>query len=159
MTRTFEPALDRILVRPTVETESKGGVLLPQISREKAKKSRSLPTQFGEVLAVGPGPRLESGEHCPLGVKVGDTVAWCCAIELAISFSDEELVVIDENSLLGKVMEAVQTELRTSEPAVYFPASGEIKTLCPYCAAENIVPSNSKGNVYTCGCGMKFIAG
>ena len=106
MTRTFEPALDRILVRPIVETESKGGVLLPQVSREKAKKSRSLPTQFGEVLAVGPGPRLESGEHCPMNIKIGDTVAWCCAIELAIDFSDEELIVIDENALLGVVRDA-----------------------------------------------------
>ncbi|MCP4596219.1 hypothetical protein [Neptuniibacter sp.] len=104
--RIFEPALDRVLVRPIVETESKGGVILPKIDREKAKKSRSLPTQFGEVLAVGPGPRLEDGSHCPMKVKVGDTIAWCCAVELAINYNDEELVVIDENALLGVVREA-----------------------------------------------------
>ena len=106
MTRTFEPALDRILVRPIVETESKGGVLLPKINREDAKRKRHLPTQFGEVLAVGPGPRLETGKHCPLGVKVGDTIAWCCAVELAINFSDKDLIVIDENALLGVVKDA-----------------------------------------------------
>lgn len=106
MIRTFKPCLDRILVRPTVETESKGGVLLPKFNREDAKKKRHLPTQFGEVIAVGPGPRLETGEHCDMGIKVGDTIAWCCAIELAINFDGEDLIVVDENSLLGVVKDA-----------------------------------------------------
>ena len=160
--RTFEPALDRMLVRPIVKTETKGGVLLPQISREQAKKSRSLPTQFGEVVAVGPGPRLETGEHCPMNIKVGDTVAWCCAVELAINFSEEELVVIDENALLGVVREAVQDRLATTKPAVYFPVPRETRVLCPYCARDQIVPDNSKGSGQTCvntDCDMKFIVG
>lgn len=109
MKRIFEPALDRVLVRPTVETHSKGGIALPpRMSREQAAKKRSqqLPTQFGEVVAVGPGPRLEDGSHCRMKVDVGDTVAWCCAIELAINYNDEELIVIDENALLGVVREA-----------------------------------------------------
>lgn len=110
MTRTFEPALDRILVRPIVETKSKGGVLLPpKLSREQAAKRKNvaqLPTQFGVVLAVGPGPRLETGKHCPMKVKVGDTVAWCNRYELIIDFDGEELPVIDENSLLGVVRDA-----------------------------------------------------
>lgn len=108
MTRTFEPSLDRILVRPVVETVSKGGIMLPKISRDQVKRrpQQSLPTQFGEVLAVGPGPRLETGEYCDMGIKVGQTIAWCCAVELAVNFDGEDLVVVEENALLGVVKDA-----------------------------------------------------
>lgn len=109
MNKIFEPNLDRILVRPMVETHSKGGIALPpRLSREQAAKKRSqqLPTQFGKVLAVGPGPRLENGTHCDMRIKVGEIVSWCSAIELPITLNDEELVVIEENALLGVVRDA-----------------------------------------------------
>ena len=161
--RTFEPALDRVLVRPTVKTVSKGGIALPpRLSREEAAKKRSkqLPTQFGEVVAVGPRPRLEDRSHCPMTVKVGDTVAWCCAVELVINFSEEELVVIDENALLGVVKEAVQTEFKTSLPAVYFPGKQKTHAVCPYCNHDQVIPDNSKGSAQLCdNCNMKFIVG
>ena len=106
MTRIFEPSLDRILVRPIVETHSKGGIALPpRLSREQVAKKRNqqLPTQFGEVAAVGPGPRLENGTHCDMGIEIGDIISWCSAIELPITFNDEEFIVIEENALLGVV--------------------------------------------------------
>jgi chaperonin GroES len=110
MTKIFEPSLDRILVRPIVETQSKGGVLLPKLDRTPARRNQQLPTQFGEVVAVGPGPRLDNGEHCDMGIKVGDTVSWCCAIELAIELGDEKYIVIEENALLGIVKDVEDTE-------------------------------------------------
>lgn len=108
MTKIFKPSLDRILVRPIVETQSKGGIMLPKLSRERlaAKRNKQLPTQFGEVLATGPGPRLEDGTHCSMNVKVGDIISWCSAVELSIILNDEELIVIEENALLGVVKHA-----------------------------------------------------
>lgn len=117
MTKHFKPSLDRILVRPIVETHSKGGIALPpRLSREQAAKKRSqqLPTQFGEVVAVGPGPRLEDGTHCDMGIKVGDIIAWCSAVELPIMFNDEEFVVVEENALLGVVKEVVVPVTQTA---------------------------------------------
>ena len=50
----IQPLADRVVLRPTKETEQqRGGLLIPATAREKP--------QQGEVVAVGPG-RYEKGE-------------------------------------------------------------------------------------------------
>jgi chaperonin GroES len=63
----FRPLHDRVVVR-RVEQESKtaGGIIIPDTAKEKP--------QEGEVIAVGPGTRDESGKVQPLDVKAGDRV-------------------------------------------------------------------------------------
>jgi chaperonin GroES len=63
----FRPLHDRVVVR-RVENEQKspGGIIIPDTAAEKP--------QQGEVIAVGPGARDESGKIIPLDVKVGDKV-------------------------------------------------------------------------------------
>jgi chaperonin GroES len=63
----FRPLHDRILVK-RIEAEEKtpGGIIIPDTAKEKPIE--------GEVLAVGPGARDETGAVRPLDVRVGDRV-------------------------------------------------------------------------------------
>ncbi|TGR16232.1 co-chaperone GroES, partial [Mesorhizobium sp. M8A.F.Ca.ET.202.01.1.1] len=64
---TFRPLHDRVLVRRIeAEENSAGGIIIPDTAKEKP--------QEGEVIAVGPGARDESGKLVPLDVKVGDRI-------------------------------------------------------------------------------------
>ena len=65
--RGFRPLHDRLLVK-RIEAEEKtaGGIIIPDTAKEKPVE--------GEVLAVGPGARDETGKIQPLDVKVGDRV-------------------------------------------------------------------------------------
>ena len=49
---------------------SKGGLLLPQISKA------SVPYRYATVIAVGPGRYAPDGHLIPCSAKVGDTVAF-----------------------------------------------------------------------------------
>ena len=51
----IKPMNDRILVKPLEQQEEKiGGIIIPDTAKEKP--------QEGEVVAVGPGRVLESGQ-------------------------------------------------------------------------------------------------
>src|ERR1700675_4865818 len=63
----FRPLGDRVLVRRVEEEEkTKGGIIIPDTAKEKP--------QEGEVIAVGPGARDDSGKIQPLDVKNGDRI-------------------------------------------------------------------------------------
>ena len=64
----IKPLGDRVIVKPLEEKEvKKGGIIIPDTAKDKP--------QEGEVVAVGPGLLLDSGERMAPQVKVGDTVA------------------------------------------------------------------------------------
>lgn len=102
MSKYIKPINDRIVVERIEETESAGGIVLPKIDRN-AKRKNKLPTEFGKVLAVGPGQRLEDGTHCKMAVEVGDAVVYCCHVELPVILDGVEYVIIDEGSLIGVI--------------------------------------------------------
>jgi chaperonin GroES len=63
----FRPLHDRVLVkRIEAEAKSPGGIIIPDTAKEKP--------QEGEVIAVGPGGRDQSGKLTPIDVKVGNRV-------------------------------------------------------------------------------------
>ena len=63
------PLEDRVLVKPVeAETKTASGIYLPETSKEKPVK--------GEVVAVGPGKRLENGKRAEMSVRKGDTVVY-----------------------------------------------------------------------------------
>src|SRR3954469_11973216 len=63
----FRPLHDRVVIRRIEgEEKTKGGIIIPDTAKEKP--------QEGEVVAVGPGARDESGKVVPLDVKAGDRV-------------------------------------------------------------------------------------
>jgi chaperonin GroES len=92
----FRPLQDRVLVRPLDEDEkSAGGIIIPDTAKEK-------PTE-GEVLAVGPGARDESGALVPLDVKKGDRILFGKWSGTEVSIDGEELVIMKESDIFGVI--------------------------------------------------------
>ncbi len=92
----IRPLQDRVVVRRTEEeTTSAGGIVLPGSATEK-------PAQ-GEVLAVGPGKRLDNGDTQPVDVKVGDTVVFGKYASNTVKIGDEELLILGESEIYGVI--------------------------------------------------------
>ena len=65
----IEPLDDRVLIKPLeAEEKTAGGILLPGTAQEKP--------QQGQVVSVGPGRLLDSGERAPVTLKKGDLVVF-----------------------------------------------------------------------------------
>ncbi len=90
----FRPLHDRVVVR-RVESESKsaGGIIIPDTAAEKP--------QQGEVLAVGPGSRDESGKLVPLDVKVGDKVLFGKWSGTEVKIDGQDLLIMKESDVMG----------------------------------------------------------
>jgi len=93
----LRPLHDRVVVRRSEEEKkTAGGIVLPGSAAEK-------PNQ-GEVLAVGPGKVLESGEVRALSVKVGDKVVFGpYSGSNTVKVDGEDLLVIGESEILAVV--------------------------------------------------------
>jgi len=94
----LRPLGDRVLVEPLeAEEKSAGGIYLPEAAQEAPRE--------GKVLAVGPGKVLENGQRREMSVKEGDIVVYTKYGGNEVRVGDQELLLIDEDSLL-----AVKTE-------------------------------------------------
>lgn len=92
----IRPLYDRVVVRRNEEEQtSAGGIILSGSAKEK-------PNQ-GEVVAVGEGKLLDSGEVRALAVKVGDQVVFGQYGGNAISVDGEELIIMSESEIFGVV--------------------------------------------------------
>ena len=92
----LRPLYDRVVVRRVEEeTTSAGGIVLPGAAAEK-------PSQ-GEVLAVGAGKLLDSGELRPLEVKVGDKVLFGKYSGTEVKVDGEDLLVMGEGDIQAVV--------------------------------------------------------
>ncbi len=93
------PLEDRVLVKPAAEEKTtKSGFILPDNKKEQPSK--------GEIMAVGPGTLLDSGDRAPMDVKVGDTVYFTkyAPDEIEIEEKGEKVtyLVIASGSILAK---------------------------------------------------------
>src|SRR3990167_3204321 len=93
----IEPLYDKVVVKPLdAEEVTASGIVLPDtVDKEK-------PMQ-GEVIAVGPGKRLDNGDVAPVSVKVGDTVLFTKYAPDEVEVDNEEYLVIEEDKILGIV--------------------------------------------------------
>ena len=92
----FRPLHDRVLVRRVEEEErTAGGIIIPDTAREK-------PMQ-GEVIAVGPGARDETGKLVPLEVNVCDRVLFGKWSGTEVKIDGKELLIMKESDILGIV--------------------------------------------------------
>jgi chaperonin GroES len=91
---TFRPLHDRVVVR-RIDTEEKsaGGIIIPDTAKEKP--------QQGEVVAVGPGARDETGTVVPLDVKPGDRVLFGKWSGTEVKIEGNELLIMKESDILG----------------------------------------------------------
>ncbi len=93
----FRPLHDRVLVRRiAAEEKSKGGILIPDTVKEKP--------QEGEVLAVGPGGRDESGKRIEVSVKDGDRILFGKWSGTEIKIDGQELLIMKESDVLGVIV-------------------------------------------------------
>jgi chaperonin GroES len=97
---TFRPLHDRILVR-RIEAEEKtaGGIIIPDTAKEKPSE--------GEVIAVGPGARDDSGKLVALDVKVGDRILFGKWSGTEIKFDGEDLLIMKEGDVMGVIEQTV----------------------------------------------------
>ena len=92
----FRPLHDRILVRRLeAEEKTSGGIIIPDTAKEKP--------QEGEVLAVGPGARDDSGKLVELDVKVGDRILFGKWSGTEIKLDGDELIIMKESDVMGVI--------------------------------------------------------
>ena len=92
----FRPLHDRVVVR-RLEGEQKtaGGIIIPDTAKEKP--------QEGEIIAVGPGGRDESGKLIPIDLKVGDRVLFGKWSGTEVKIDGEDLLIMKESDVMGVI--------------------------------------------------------
>ena len=92
----IRPLHDRVVIRRTEEERtSPGGIVIPDSATEKPIK--------GEVVAVGKGKLLESGEIRALDLKKGDKVLFGKYSGTEVKVDGEELLVMREDDVMAVI--------------------------------------------------------
>jgi chaperonin GroES len=90
----LKPLGDRVVVKPLDRDEvTKSGIVLPDTAKEKP--------QQGEVLAVGPGRVLDSGDRVSLDVSVGDKIIFAKYSGTEFKLEDADLLILNERDILA----------------------------------------------------------
>jgi chaperonin GroES len=90
----FRPLHDRVVVRRIdAEAKTKGGIIIPDTVKEKP--------QQGEIVAVGPGGRDETGNLIKMDVKAGDKVLFGKWSGTEVKLDGEELLIMKESDIMG----------------------------------------------------------
>jgi chaperonin GroES len=96
----FRPLHDRVVIRRIEgEDKTKGGILIPDTVKEKP--------QEGQVVAVGPGARDESGKLIAIEVKAGDRVLFGKWSGAEVKIDGEDLLIMKESDILGVIDGAI----------------------------------------------------
>ena len=90
----FRPLHDRVLIK-VLDTEEKtaGGIIIPDTAKEKP--------QEGEVVAVGPGKRLDNGSVQEMGLKKGDKILFSKYGGTDVKVDGEDYLIMREDDILG----------------------------------------------------------
>ena len=92
----FRPLHDRVVVRRIqADEKTAGGIIIPDSVKEKP--------QEGEVIAVGPGGRDESGKLTPIDVNKGDRVLFGKWSGTEVKLDGEELLIMKESDIMGVI--------------------------------------------------------
>jgi len=92
----FRPLHDRVVVRRIEGTEkTAGGIIIPDTAQEKPME--------GEIVAVGPGARDESGSLAPLDVKKGDRILFGKWSGTEVKINGEDVLIMKESDVMGVI--------------------------------------------------------
>ena len=92
----FRPLHDRVVVkRADNEAKSAGGIIIPETAGEKP--------QQGEIVAVGPGARDETGKIVPLDVKKGDKILFGKWSGTEVKIDGKDLLIMKESDIMGVI--------------------------------------------------------
>lgn len=90
----FRPLHDRVVVkRADNESKTAGGIIIPDTAGEKPQK--------GEIIAVGPGARDETGKVIALDVKKGDKVLFGKWSGTEVKIDGQDLLIMKESDIMG----------------------------------------------------------
>ncbi len=90
----FRPLHDRVVIkRADSETKTTGGIIIPDTAGEKP--------QQGDVIAVGPGGRDDSGKLIPIDLKKGDKVLFGKWSGTEVKIDGKELLIMKESDIMG----------------------------------------------------------
>ena len=92
----IKPLDDRLLVEQCeAEETTSGGIVLPDSAREKPQR--------GEVISVGPGRLLDSGERGSLSVKKGNEVFYGKYAGTDVEVNGSKYVILRESDVLALI--------------------------------------------------------
>lgn len=98
----IRPLYDRIVVKRIEEQEStRNGIFIPDSAKEKP--------QEGEVIAVGNGKMLASGQLMALDLKIGDRVLFGKYTGTETKLIGTEYIILREDDVLGILESAADT--------------------------------------------------
>jgi len=90
----LRPLGDRVVIKPLARDEvTKSGLVLPDTAKEKP--------QQGEIVAVGPGRVLDSGERVTLDLSAGDRVLFAKYAGTEFKHEDDDLLILSEKDVLA----------------------------------------------------------
>jgi chaperonin GroES len=90
----IRPLHDRVIVKRLEEGESRhGSIIIPDSAKEKP--------QQGEVVAVGDGKLLETGQRAKPDVKTGDRILFGKYSGSEIKIEGQDVLVLREDEILG----------------------------------------------------------
>ena len=93
----LRPLDDRVVVEPLeAEEMTAGGIVLPDTAKERPQR--------GNVVAVGPGKVLDSGERGQLSVAIGDEVIFGKYSGTDIAVDGRDVKILRETDILAKVL-------------------------------------------------------
>ncbi len=84
-----------MVVRRINAEKTKGGIIIPDTAKEKP--------QEGEVIAVRPGGRDESGKLIPIDVKPGSRVLFGKWSGTEVKLDGQELLIMKESDIMGVI--------------------------------------------------------
>lgn len=92
----IRPLNDRILVkRLEGEEKTAGGIIIPDSAKEKPAE--------GEIVAIGPGKRNDTGERVAIDLAVGDRVLFSKYGGTEVKLDGEDFLIMREDDILGVV--------------------------------------------------------
>lgn len=92
----LRPLGDRVVVAPSERDEmTASGIVLPDTAKDKP--------QEGDVIAVGPGKLLESGEHVPPEIKEGDRVIYSKYSGTEFRIDGKDYLILSERDILAVI--------------------------------------------------------
>ncbi len=92
----IRPLGERVVVKPLPSEErTKGGIVLPDTAKEKP--------QEGEVVAVGSGKILETGQRVPIDLKPGERILFSKYAGNEVKIDDVEYLIMREADILGVI--------------------------------------------------------
>ena len=79
--------------RVEAEETTATGIIIPDTAKEKP--------QEGEVVAVGPGKRLDNGSVQEMGLKTGDKILFSKYGGTDVKVDGEDYLIMREDDILG----------------------------------------------------------